>query len=188
MGKSWKAKWLPYLSISYFTRGSTRNAIRFVGVSDSASAWSERQHPFPCFRGIKCRPKAVVVFLVIIHVEEPGILCGQNVKFSVLHRSWLFAMQMGGFVSHSTISMVTKWRQVCITSLVKCNPSPGTCANEAYRVKGTAIYFLEREATKTNCGCFFYYFFPLLFRLSLLLLLYPPFPILSFSRFPVVKN
>lgn len=192
MGKSWKAKCLPYISVSYFTWGSTRNTIRFVGVCDSASAWSERQHPIPCFHGIKSRPRAVVVFLVIIHMEEPGILCGQNIKFGVLHHSWLFAMQMGGFVSHSTISMVTKWRQVCITSLVKCNPSPGTCANEAYTVKGTAIYFLEREATKINCGFFFnlfnlFIYFPLLFRWLLFLLLYPPFPILSFSRVPV-KN
>lgn len=132
-------------------------------------------------------PKLVVVLLVISHEEEPGTLCGQNIKLGVLHCSWLFAMQMGGFVSHSAISMVTKWRQVCITSLVKCNPYPGTCAKEAYGVKGTAIYFLEMKATKATSA---FFFSPPPLPVSVIAALTPP-PSLShlaFSGVPIVKN
>lgn len=153
------------------------------------SSSSEIQHPLPLLSWYQVQAQSWWLFYLWSVRRKNLGHCGQNIKLGVLHCSWLFAMQMGGFVSHSAISMVTKWRQVCITSLVKCNPSPGTCAKEACRVKGTAIYFLEMKAIEATSGfCCLLFFFSQLFQLLLPRLLHPLFLIPSFSRVPIVKN
>lgn len=47
-------------------------------------------------------------------------LTALNIKFFCPHFQWWFAIQIIGLVTHSTITMVTKWRRVCFTSSVKC--------------------------------------------------------------------
>lgn len=156
-GKSQEAKWSPCLSVSSFTPGSTRNAICSADVPDSASSFIRNAASLALVLLVPSADlKLVVVLPAISHKEDSGTLCCQRIRLGVLHCSWWFAMQMEGFISRSAISMVTKWRQVCITSLVKCNPSPGTCAKEADGDKGTAVYFLEMEATKAT----FFFFLP----------------------------
>lgn len=69
-----------------------------------------------------------------------------NIKFYCPHFQWWFAMQIVGLVTHSTITMVTKWRQVCFTSSAKYFPalhSDLMLLPTVKGIKGTARGFIE---------------------------------------------
>lgn len=69
-----------------------------------------------------------------------------NIEFHCPHFQWWFAMQIVGLVTHSTITMVTKWRQVCFTSSAKYFPtlhSDPMLLPTVKGIEGTARGFIE---------------------------------------------
>lgn len=92
----------------------------------------------------------VFCFLWIFHRTSWELnLSTWNIKFYCPHLQWWFAMQIVGLVAHGTITMVTKWRQVCFTSSAKYFPalhSDVMVLPTVKGIKGTARGFIEIKA------------------------------------------